>query len=857
MTTPHSSPTDTQPTHDFVLNDGTNVYGFQFSGNPQTGYQESPLSGGSKIFKIIQSSWLGGRGKKDYQVDNTGFLDSINAWTMTDQAIHPTIMMKPAKGIRSFDSIEWGTGPNLEQETLNGGVPPFYIAQSFVASATYTAKNLFFWMRQQSSTTPLYLYICSDTAGKPNVGAPLASVVYDQNIPSDGVSLRKATFSSGASLNSGTTYWVVFYQQSWAGYYTNYLGLSTVYSTGYSTSTDGSNWTATGGGIVAVPFRLTDTDISRTFYPFYLWGAYHIVSKNDDGSAPAMYVNGDLALATVGLCGASTIGTTGKTWGTTKFVGARVRIVDGTGSGQNRIIASHTDTTLTISVPWTVNPDGTSIYCIYSTDWWTLISGHGLTNITNPPVVSKNFVWFPQGKFAFDRRMTFTSGAYSFTTDGSNQKNILLGIHTMADGTKRVIGVKYDDHDLRFATIPSTFGDLSWGANKGVGEYGYKPNGFVTYNGVGYLFKENTVYKIVNGVISEFVFGGMADSPFSSNGAYLAVQNLWLYFTRANSVVQMQGDNATDIENFKTGYEPLNSNYRGPGGVSSAEGWLFRWIDAGASGYSTVMAWNGFGWHNVSARCLGERITNVFWQPCPDYMSRLWTVVAGDLIYQEFPEYGSVPTKDSNCKFEPYCSINTAIFNIGDKDFYKYFNGLVLSIHGTGKVRVFFQYDNGIGDNALWTEVINGVVAPDGRIYIQTADSRSVLTTIGMGSIKQIRFKILIYSSNIISSPVVVESLSTQGSEIEPLKYQWAMTCAVESDGEDQQGNADTSPDVLQLALQNWANTRTQLLVSSTKSSLNGKYVLVEPPTIRMQSIETEDGSSKWKGTLWFTLRET
>jgi hypothetical protein len=858
MTTPHSSPTDTQPTHDFVLNDGTNVYGFQFSGNPQTGYQESPLSSGSKIFKIIQNSFLGGRGKKDYQADNTGFINSQNAWTMVDQAIFPSLLTRYAKGIRGADDV----GVNDVGTNLLGNyfipVTQTALACKFVASSAYSAANIYLWLwwkHLPTGATPtgnIMVELWSDSAGAPNTLLQSCAAITPSAREFIAPTFYKVALPAQA-LVAGTTYWIKVYPSAIDATQTWQVGWVNSGTTGYHYN--GAAWVQSGSMI----FRITDADIARTFYPFYLWGAYHIVSANEDASAPVMFVNGDLAKAAVGLCASTTIGTTGKTWGTTKWIGARVRITEGKGVGQSRQIASHATDTLTISTPWTIIPDGSSVYCIYATDWWTQITGHGLTNVTNPPVVSKNFVWFPQGKFAYDRRMTFTAGAYSFATDGSNMNNIILGIHTMANGNKKVIGVKSDDYDFRFADIPSTFGDLSWGGNKGIGEYGYKPTGYINYQGTGYMFKENTVFKVVNGVLSEFVFGGMSDTPFSSNGASLAVQNLWLYFTRANSVVQLQGDNAADIENFKVGYEPLAQNMRGPGGVCAAEGWLFRWIDAGLSGYSSILAWNGFGWHSVfSSTTIGIRITNLFWQPCPEYMSRLWIIIGGDLIYQEFPMYSSDPTKDTNCKFMSSFDFTTATFNLGDKDFYKCFNTLLLSNRasaGNGGIALFYQSDDSIG-GATWNPILDGYANNQGRLFSITQDARSLLAVIGISSLKQIRFRIVMYGTS-CNNPFVLESISLQGSEIEPLKYQWAMTCAVESDGEDLQGNADVSPDVLQLALQNWANTRAQLLTSSTKLSLHGKYVLVEPPTVRMQSIDTEDGSSKWKGTLWFTLRET
>lgn len=64
---------------------------------------------------------------------------------------------------------------------------------------------------------------------------------------------------------------------------------------------------------------------------------------------------------------------------TTNLAGLPVRIVDGKGAGQERIISSATATTLTVKNPWTNEPDSTSVYQIggfqwkYKTGWLTWV----------------------------------------------------------------------------------------------------------------------------------------------------------------------------------------------------------------------------------------------------------------------------------------------------------------------------------------------------------------------------------------------------------------------------------------------------------------------------------------------------
>ncbi len=62
--------------------------------------------------------------------------------------------------------------------------------------------------------------------------------------------------------------------------------------------------------------------------------------------------------------GASTLSDSTKTWTINRYASLMVTLTGGTGSGQTRTIASNTATQLTVSVPWSTNPDATTTYTI-------------------------------------------------------------------------------------------------------------------------------------------------------------------------------------------------------------------------------------------------------------------------------------------------------------------------------------------------------------------------------------------------------------------------------------------------------------------------------------------------------------
>jgi len=72
---------------------------------------------------------------------------------------------------------------------------------------------------------------------------------------------------------------------------------------------------------------------------------------------------------TVNITSATTVGNTTLNMPPNLYNGATVRISSGTGAGQEQTIASNTASTLTITIPWSVEPDATSSFLIAESTW--------------------------------------------------------------------------------------------------------------------------------------------------------------------------------------------------------------------------------------------------------------------------------------------------------------------------------------------------------------------------------------------------------------------------------------------------------------------------------------------------------
>jgi len=70
-----------------------------------------------------------------------------------------------------------------------------------------------------------------------------------------------------------------------------------------------------------------------------------------------------------GIHSTTTIGKSGLGMAVDNFKGALVRVTRGTGATQERVVVSNTNTTLTVSPPWQVEPDSTSYFVVADGTW--------------------------------------------------------------------------------------------------------------------------------------------------------------------------------------------------------------------------------------------------------------------------------------------------------------------------------------------------------------------------------------------------------------------------------------------------------------------------------------------------------
>lgn len=782
-----------------------------------------------------QRSWKGGRGTENLSENAEGFWDATNAWTLTPGHVHQTLQWYHARGLRSEDMyMPTRDLGNVTFYRLLG--VSLYISNSFVASASYNADSAKIWLRRRGSPGTLTLRLMSSSAGVPD--AALKTVTKTISDVTDFISYYVDFDWSGIqALVSGTTYWISVNGESTDDADNHWEVGVNLSGTTSKVSTDGSAWNASG---FAMYFRVSDAPVGRRWYRFVLREAMYIVDqKNDRSTASVMYINGDRGKATAGA--ASTLTDSAKTWTTNRFANAWVKIIAGTGmENLPKMIASNTGTVLTVDGTWETNPSTDSQYVIYATEWFTAvsISGASLGVVTDEPVVVNNVAYIPQGATAFIHMQWNTT---TLAHDGFSET---------PSGT--TVGLA----DIFCVSVDPADGPVIWRANNRAGT-GSGGNGtvsranllsagaFIAWNtaltfktGIftgganfritGMAIKDNQLYVAREdgiGVVSNDRFipldTGIEKTPLRANGRMMLAHGSFLYYSWLHTVVRIYGSSHDDI----------GDDYRSHGLPSGREGEFadadtylklaFFAIDAGG-GYSSVLAWDGLGWHEMFSAAnmgAGKRIRFLKVQPCPGTRSRLWTGVGSDLIFQELPLFRSSPRLDSSARYMHEGIIESGAIDMGAASgmakFIKELTATIKNLNANGRnVFVDIQVDDDV-HTTNWSYVGLMTVSPESTLFL------------GLQNIRRFAYRLRM-CSNENSVPVDIEGIVPNGYARIPFKM--VFTMQISAGGIfSRRGKLATSGELMRWLLDS-AQQPGRVQMTSVYEMAHNWHVIVHPP---------------------------
>ena len=820
------------PTHDLSLSDGSTTYGLIFDRGGIKQMQEIPLTPPAHPFAIEHKNWIGGRGRVRYVDDPTGFFDSEHLWSMTDGKLFPSLQWRYSDGLRSATTYMpgdnqtytwwklWGTSGSAPQGSS------LYLETSFTPSANYTSIYYYLIVRRRGTPNGnLTVEVCSDSAGDP--GTTLKTITKTTSDVTDTLAIH-LPFTTSQALTGSTTYHIKVYGDASDDTSNHWEVLTNGDGSNSQQSYDDATYTAAS---VSLYYRVTDADTNRQYDFFTLEGGTYAVARNADLSASNLFINGVRGTATSAT--STTLVDTNLAMTTDAFVGAYIRIYDGTGDGQVRQITANTATAFTVSA-WGKTPDTTSRYIVYATDYWTEITSTGLSRTYHAPVVADNIVYFPSSSPI--RRMRVNGSSHDFADDVATGVSHL---YLNPEGnTPLIYGVNTSTSRIRSAKTSTWGTNLSFGSNKAIGGSDYKITNLFNHNKRLHIFKEDGLYTYSNNVVERL--GNFGDVPDERMGIGVASKDNQLWFGWGHSIEKMTGASITDMMNWKFGYDGMGDTKKGyVSAIVSAVGWLFVAIDGGSDHYSSILAWNGYGWHEIfKTWATNVSIKSMFWQANYRTRSRLWFDLAGDMAYIEFPLYTANPTKDSSINFMHEGVMVSNTYDARDPQLYKIFS-LLRMYSEQGSCEIDYQTNANV-NTSTWT-------------VLGTASTQPVEeTTLNLGGVFKIRFRLRLQSAHSYT-PNILTGWQITGRMMPLDRYQWICRFRADTTGDSNGDEPDFDPGTIYSQLQTWAKQQTKLTVRSTSQSLDNKTVTCSLPT---KTIDWTD-ESDWGGTISVALLET
>ena len=751
----------------------------QFGGVPKYGQPTPQFS-----FQE-QDTWSGGRAQEDFR-DPSRFYDA-SAFTMLPQEVRNAIQWKAGRGLRDADQ----TLPGSVKAKALAGVTQRWYSSPFTPDTSYSVKYVYIWVKREESlddTTSLTAFVYDDSAGNPNTsqGSSAALILLDSShLPIlSQWKLLKFTFSSAVAVTATTAYHIVLKLTVGAAGNNVEIGVDAS-TTNSQESPNGSAWDPSKETMY---FYATDADVGRKFHTFVLQEALYAVSIDDDQSAGNLYINGDRGIATGGSSTTLTDTFSGTYasggWVADQWIGAYVRIIGGTGKHQKpQAITDSTTTSITVA-SWDVTPDNTSEYVIYRTPYWNELTSTGIGVISSFPIVVGSTAYFPKGSGNAIRRMRYLSTAtgtqfHEWEDDAALAQADLL-LWSNVNGGK-VWGMQASTGTMAYSDKKDWGTDLSIDVLAEDTDEADKFTNAIEFDNKIYAFTPKAIYTVDDALTITEADIGLRSMPSSLNGRVAAVSTPYLYFNWLNTVQQLLGSQVQSIDPNKDAGLP--DNRRGtPSAIVSHPAGIFVAIDAGASGFSSVLFWDQRSWHEVfRAPVSGQRVRGLTWQGNDDTNPILWIDYNGEMLYQLWPKDTISPRQDSALEYQHQSHHILSTFDGNKTTIEKAFKSLTaISENLQGDditpdlqyIDVYYQADNNIGSSS-WTQAWSITTG-----YFNTSPREkmefSVSTLAALEDVNTVRFLLSFNTAN-NTRPAILKAISLAGFGRTQIAKQWSI----------------------------------------------------------------------------------
>ena len=254
-------------------------------------------------------------------------------------------------------------------------------------------------------------------------------------------------------------------------------------------------------------------------------------------------------------------------------------------------------------------------------------------------------------------------------------------------------------------------------------------------------------------------------------------------------------------------------------------GRFFAAVDAGESGYSSVLL-NNNGWHEIyRAPNIGERITALGYQAItgkrPD---RLWISVGDDIVWLVMPSNTLKAYYDPEAEYTHESVLVSSWFSIGMVDAIKQWGSMNVMAEYLEEGSVYVEADYQIDQDPTWYPMVADYVeSPTQEIKFKSSFGISA---------KRLRYRLRLQTNDKQKTPfikaVVLKTVIKVGT-----KYCFAMSCRnLANDKNLRDEVEDISPWDRLDTLISWANNATALRMNAFTYPFDDRIIFLDPPNV-------------------------
>lgn len=450
-----------------------------------------------------------------------------------------------------------------------------------------------------------------------------------------------------------------------------------------------------------------------------------------------------------------------------------------------------------------------------TSDLWEIVASatHGLSQVYGRPTEANGIVYFPQGGSTSLR--TWDGTNWATINAGSYFSGVAVGYSAPDNSTQiwlhsalavyRANAVAAYNTDLTIR--PAIITDA-----------GHAITRIESVNNTLYVYKSNSVGIVENDRYTELDYG-VRKTPSADNGIASIAWNGMVYFNWLFTTNRIYSGTVDDVgQGFKS-----NSFPYGREGVDAAYttyvSWMFVAKDAGTSGTSSVMLYDGLNWHEFArAWETGKRIRDVAIQVVSGGRNRLWFDCGGDSCYIELPLNKGNPLDDTGAKYMHEAVLESAIIDMGTASkLPKYIKEMTITaknMDGQGK-RVNLDYRT--DDKTDWIEADPFLISPEDT------------TSINESNIRRFQYRLRIHTDDQLV-PVDISGIVPNGFARSPVRKIFAFEADVRNITVN--GKPQKAKDVI-LWLEEASESAFPITMNSKYEQLDGYYnVIIAPPNI-------------------------